>query len=490
MRKTIAQLTKTFSLLSKEGVVFLAQEEGKGVELMQQLNVSLDDELNNCDIISRALITTLKKLNLDDLTFDEFHEVRRIIDEHYMYVKKVTRKEGVSDEQIMFLSAQTLSLKLGGKISIEWLLKEKNKPFWLFITRNYFQHNLFALRLQVPFDYMEGPFIPVKMDELGMVWIPFSRILIEQDDKNSKLTYKFEGKVLFESDLSYDLGSEYSCFYNGIQKYNIYLSTEWIPYEKRNPEEWGEKNLLEIWTTSRKDQKKPSMFTRTHAYMVLKDRHGYVRSVGQDALIDVKQYQMLEVLSRKSGYGKIATPDKYVFFPTNARRFWHVKIEMSDAELAKVISIVQQDKQNKLHSMSVMKKNCVSYTLKILREALDCELDASLNGIHIFCKSLLPDSWYRKFMKRFIYWIEKQPSSLQKMIYFSPPFYLISVVTSILSRIVAQNSYLGERDYRLLDLILYPWRLQVDHPLALHRVLEKHADQNGFIDISKMRNSK
>ena len=478
----------TLSSLSEEGVAFIVKEQDKEIKLVAQLVVSLEDELKNCELISNYLLSVIKKLNINELKFEEFHEVRRIVDEHYIYVKKVTRKEGVGEKQTLFLRAQTLSIKLGGKVPVEWLLKEENRAFWLFIIRNYLHHDLFALRLQVPFDYADGPFIPVKLDELGLVWIPFNRMTIEHDLKESKMRYEFEGKFLFDSNLSYVLGNEYSCFYDGIQRYNIYLNTSWIPHEKRNPEEWGNRNLLEVWTVSNKDPKKPSMFTKTHAYIVLKDRQGYIRSVGQDALIDVKQYNLFEVLSRKSGYGKITTPDKYVFYPTNSRRFWHVKMEVSDQELAKVISIVEADKKNKAHSVSIMKKNCVSYTLKILREALDFDLDASMNGIHIFFKSLLPDHWYRKFMKRFIPWYERQSPTTQKLICFFPPFYIVSVATSIVAWMIAQNNYQGEKDYHLSDLILYPWRLQVDHPLALHRALERIADQKGVVDVKKARN--
>ncbi len=486
----IENLTLKFSLLISGNEPFIAKKTRNSIELIVKKESSIEEKITTCELVSIYLIKAIQKMNLENLQRIEYRAIQQIIDEHYVFVKKVTRIKGLDEATIVKLRAQTLVLKLGGKIPVEWMINENNRPFWLFIVRNYFHQDFFALRLQLPFDYGEGPSIPIFRKGLGLVWTPFSRIMIEKDSDGKGFSFSYEGKPLFATNSSYQLGPNYCCFYNGIQKYNIYNDAKWLPHDKRNPKEWGQRYILEVWITRENvNNDRPSMFARTHAYMMLLDKDGYVRSVGQDALIDFKDYKVWEVLSRKPGYGKISTPDKFVLYPTNARKFWNVSIEISKKQHDEIIALVEKDKSNKNHSMSVMKKNCVSYTMKILREVLGFEVNGAFNGIHIFFKACLPDKWYRRFMKKFMPWYERQPSVVKKVIHFFPPFYLVFLFTAVCGRIITQNSFNGERDYDLLKVLAYPWVLEVDHPLSLHRELEKHADKEGFIQLSKEQTS-
>ena len=359
-------------------ISFVVRKSGEKIKLVPEGDVSLSQHLKNCSLISKYLISTIEKLNIDELDVEEFAEINRIVDEHYVYVKTVTRMGGVSKDKVKKLRAETLVLKLGAKIPAKWMCANENSTFWLFIVRNYFQHDFFSLRLQLPFDYAQGPSIPVYHEGIGLVWVPFNRIKIQKNIKEGKFIYSIEGNELFDSDTSYVLGSEYCCFYNGVQKYNVHIDTKWLPYDKRNPIEWDKKYLCEIWVMSiREKNGSPSYFRKTHAYLKLLDRDGLIRAVGQDILIDVKNYKLLEVLSAKPGYGKITTPDKSVFYPMNSRKFWHATIEITKEEHDKIIAIVEDDKVNRNHTMSVMKRNCVSYVLKLLHKGLGLHVNAS-----------------------------------------------------------------------------------------------------------------
>lgn len=488
MREEIHNLRDKFELLLKDGAVYAAVVRHEEVYLELRTSTTQEERIQTSKVISEYLLRVMSKIDIESLTRDEFDMLRKIVDEHYVFVKHLTREKGIEESVILHLRAQTLALKIGGKVPVDWLKKGSHRAFWLFIVRNYYHHDFFALRLQVPFDYEKGPSIPIYRKDLGVVWIPFNRILIEKDEKKQKFVFSYSEEVLFESDFGYVLGEDYTCFYNGIQRYNIYYATNWIPYDKRDPKEWGEKYILEVWTSSLRHYKdKPSLFYRTHAYMILLDKKGYVRSVGQDALIDIKDYKVLEVLATKPGYGKIATPDRYVLYPTNSRLFQRVSFELTKEQHDKLIELVEKDKKNPLHAMSVQKKNCVSYTMKVLKEILDFEIDGSISGIHIFFKAFLPDRFYRKFMKWFMPWFEKKSPLTKKMLHFFPPYYLAYLITMLGAAAISQNNYRGIKDYRLRDILFTPWKHNVDHPLPLHRALEKHADDNGFIQIKKDR---
>lgn len=486
MRKVIEELSHTFETLLNSKHLFVARKTNDTIVLDLTLNQTQEDRLNTCAIVSEYLLDKIQSINIENLRREEFRIVQKIVDEHYVFVKGVTREKGVPEEKITHLRAQTLVLKLGAKIPIQWVKDERHKSFWQFIVRNYLHHDFFALRFQVPFDPVKGPSIPVYREGVGVVWIPFMELSIEEDHQKNRLIYSYQGRELFDSDFDYVLGSDFSCFYTGIQRYNIYYAEKWIPYDKRNPKEWGNKYFLEVWITSIAGAKDhPSMLYRTHAYMILLDKDGYLRSVGQDALIDIKDYKVLEVLSTKPGYGKIATPDRYVLYPTNARNFWSVAIEITKEQHDRIIKLVESDKKNPNHAMSVQKKNCVSYTLRILREILDFDIDASIGCVHIFFKNYMPDRWYRKFMNAFVPWFERRSLFTQKALHFFPPFYLAHLITLTAAWVISQNNYQGERDFNLLTALLTPWKHSVDHPLPLHRVLEKHADENGLILLKK-----
>jgi hypothetical protein len=137
---------------------------------------------------------------------------------------------------------------------------------------------------------------------------------------------------------------------------------------------------------------------------------------------------------------------------------------------------VEKDKANKEHSMSVMKGNCVSYVLKILRLGLGLEVNATMHGLHVMLKAWVPNSWYRAFFNRFDPWYSKKSDFAKKGLYFLPFVYIPSFLLGIAALFTRQNNYQEIRDFSFLDLIIRPWKLSCEHPLALHRKLDEVGD--------------
>jgi hypothetical protein len=412
----------------------------------------------NCRLLLGYLLEHKEELFSKKISLREFDLVRTLVDYCYLYRKKV-------DKQGEFENL-ALSLRLGGNIPVDWL--KEHPKFKKFIKNNYLHHRLFVLRLPLPFDKKKGAALPFREND-KTTWIYWSEIREEDYD------FYLGKRVLFETDNQYRLIPSYTCLYLGICHYDVSIDPKWEPFQVIDPKDWGNKHILEVWTVSL-PMSKPPMFQRTHAYLVLKDDQGNVRSVGQDVLVDRANYRITEILNRKSGFGKITTPDIYTFYPINARRFWHITLEITEEEHDRIVRIVEKDKVNKEHSMSVLKGNCVSYVLKILKEGIGIQMDASMHGLHIMLKAFMPNSWYRAFFKRFDPWYEGLSDFTKKALYFLPIIYIPSFLLGVAALFTRQNNYQEIRDFSFLDLIIRPWKLSCEHPLALHRKLDAIQD--------------
>lgn len=419
----------------------------------------------NCRILFEYLLKHKEELFSKKNSLKEFDIVRTLLDNCYLYRKQVD-KQGEFENMV-------LSLRLGGNIPPEWL--KENPRFRKFIKNNYLHHRLFVLRMPLPFDRKRGAALPIKDGEQSK-WVYWSEI--EEKERH----FYADEKLLFVTDNHYRLLSKYTCLYLGICDYDVSMDPKWEPFQIADPLEWDNKYILEVWTVSLPTIK-PPMFQRTHAYVVLKDNKGNVRSVGQDVLVDRANYRVTEILNRKPGFGKITTPDIYTFYPKNSRRFWNVSFEITKEEHDRIIDIVERDKINKEHSMSVLKGNCVSYVLKILKEGVGIEMDASMHGLHIMLKAFLPNSWYRAFFNQFHSWYGNRTILVKKALFFLPIIYIPSLLLGIAALFTRQNNYQEIRDFSFLDLIIRPWKLSCEHPLALHRKLDAIQDI-----IPKLRN--
>ncbi len=421
--------------------------------------------------MARFLIGVIRPLRLSSLSMKEFEIIQDLVEDCYLLAKRVTREGPYTYEEKKAIRAHTLALKLGGKIPVEWLLEKENNLFWKFITANYLQHTLFALRIQVPFDPIFGPELPFEWKEEGPLFIPWGQLDV-QFKQHGGMSYYMGKKELFEVDVNMTLLPCYQCMYKGIAKYDPNWDPIWRPYDKQNPKEWGGGYLLEIWTMCDiTPEVNPSMFRKTHAFSVLKDAQGYVRSVGQDIIVTVQDYGVTEILSRKKSPGKILTPDQSVFYPRNARQFRVSPIKITKAQFEKIIAIVEEDKKNENHTMSVLRGNCVSYVLKLLQQGLGINLDASMHGVHIFAKSILPHKLYKEFIRRFNPWYEKRSDPVKKALFFFPLFYIPHLFVGLVASALKQKNHEDKADFYLKDILVRPWTLSCDHPLQLHRIL-------------------
>lgn len=425
----------------------------------------------NCKALSEFILRKIQELSLDKVSWDTFDVISRVVDDCYLYVKKISQYCQCIEERKKQLQAVPLSMKLGGKIPVSYLLDGKNEKFVTFIQKNHLQHSLFALRLFLPFDKEKGPSIPVAI-EGNTTWVPWKEIR-EEKSAEGEIDFYWNDLLLFQADSQYILSHSFNCLYKGIMKYSIYKEGKFIPFDRQDPSRWDNKHILEIWTVSQ-NKSKPSMFFSTHAFMILKDSEGNLYSVGQDSVLHLpNKINLWEVLSTKPALGLLPTPDLYVVYPKNVRQFRKSSFEITREQLDKIIKIVEEDQRNNNRMLSFGKKNCVTYVIKILEEVLGIKVDPTMYVSHILLKSALPSQIYR-FLYRFMSpAYQLLPLIIKRSLFFLPFYYPIHILLAILVQLISQKNIPGHEDYTFFDTLIRPWNLSAHHPLQLHRRLEK-----------------
>lgn len=444
-----------------------------------ELQNSLEDRIENAKLLSQFFCANLQKICLEHISEKDFEALWQSIDESFYYIEQVAK--GLSFDQEKEVFAHALCLKLGGKVPVQWLLEEENQDFWDFLLENHLHHQMFALRLHPFFQKEKGAYVPVQKQGV-LTWIAWKdlekRALYTDRQTMSGYGFFYQNQLLFQTRPSFRLERHYHCLCKGISQHDTFLDPLWEPYDYKDPALWGHEYMIEIWIVSMKGSQ-PSMFRNTHAYFNLYSKQGEIRSAGQDILLDFQNFKMTEMLSCKDGSGKIATPDKYVFYPRAIRDFWKVRIRLTKEEHDAICKIVEKDKQEKKRSMSVLRGNCVSYVLKILQQGAGISINASMHGMHIFAKHCLPHKVYQCFFYTFYSWYTRRSKGVQRLLYFVPIFYVPYLFFGCLAYLTNFNGFLGKSDFSLKDVFLHPDKLSCDHPWQLRHKLDLWVQYQG-----------
>lgn len=470
MIKILQSLEKNLVQLRLKDQPFVVERDEADIRIVLVDKKEIEVELENAYVLCLYLLELLHPIRFSEMEKGYSKVIQSIIEEVYLYVKRLAVQFELSRDDKEQLRALSIAMKIGGKVPAFYLLDEKNSRFRKFIENNYFHNYIFSFRMQLPFDSIEGPSIPIYMEGSGPVWVPFLQLICAEAEE--KLIFQLNGTTVFVTNLEMVLDPNYSFFYQGIRKYNVAESTTWEPYDFQDSREWGHRHIAEVWTLfSDSLENSPMMFRKTHAYLILKDDLGYVRSVGQDVIMTIKDYKVTELLSVKKGLGKILTPDTSVFYPKNSRYFEKTTFNLTKKQHDKMIQIVETDKRNEKHTISVMRGNCVSYVLKLLREAAHINLDASMHAFHVFSRSLMPPKLYHAFFKPFDKWYNKQSAIIQKAIFFFPPFYICHILFGLIAMGCKRKNFENRHEFYLKDIFFRPWTMSCDHPHQLVKIL-------------------
>ena len=390
-------------------------------------------------------------------------------------VNHIKEGRGSSDEKEHLLD-QVLAIKVGGKVPIDTFLKETLLKE--FIEINSLADIFFTTKLVILFQKRRGYFLPIEIAEEKTSWEPWINFIWKEIPKGYEV-YS-DGKLIFKTGKSRRLSREYSTLWYGITRYDRRKASTFRPYKHADPAFHGGGHLLQVVITWEKGEKF-SYLAKTHVSLELRNDKGAVRSVGQDIYDHIKMVPRRGFFRAASRSSIIKTPDDASFYPKHHRDIKVITIPITKKEHDHVIYLVEADKYNHEGAATLLKGNCVSYVRSILKRVLGYEVEADVSAHEILLLEFLPNK-VEPYLKKMFERISKLPPILQKVLYFAPPLYFITLGVGIMSFISSYYGHNHHREYPLYKYVFTPWRIRCDVPRLLYDVLNKYATEDGTID--------
>lgn len=483
MIKSLSSLTEKLKPYILENRPFTLSQKESAIEITEASAIDSKRDFENVRILSEWVRWRVRFLDLFHLPNDTFQSIRDAVDLCYHYGKALYQKSpdsAFAKEEIM---ARLIALKLGGQIPYQKLLEEDYGVFYRFVKQSKLHHKLFAMRLPLLYSEESGPMLPFEIDTRVTQYLPwrfFEKSASTTDPDIDRWHYNHN--LLFTTCQSGALSESYSCHRWGIKPHHPFKETKWLPFDKRDPNEWSCEYRLEINTTFSSDpDDDPPFMLGIHAYLNLKNPKGEILSVGQDMLEEYKTSKNWEVLSRKVGSDKIEIPDAYEFYPRYCRHFRRFTIVITEEQYEKIIELVEAERADPKRWASVCQGNCVSFVLHILKKCLHIKIDASFHGLHVYFRQYTPFRWYRRLYDKYYRWYGRLSTAKKRALLFFPLYYLFTVVLGTIATCLTFNNFGKERDFTIFDVFFRPWKIACHHPLKLYLALKEAADKNGMI---------
>lgn len=386
-----------------------------------------------------------------------------------------SKLEEVDKERLLL---QILVIKVGAKIPMDAL--SKNSLLKEFIEVNNLGDIFFTSKLVIIFHKKKGFFIPIEKEEGKTSYEPWA----EFEWKETKKGYAvyLGDTLLFKTGKSKRLARDFSTLWYGITKYNRRRASTFRPFKHVDPSYHGGGYLLQVITTWKKG-KKFSYFSQTHVSLELKDEYGAIRSVGQDIYDHIRTIPKRGFFRAASRSSIIKTPDDASYYPKHLREVKKISIPITKEEHDKIVYLVETDKYNYESTASLLKGNCVSYVRSIFKRVLNYEIEADVSAHEILLREYLPNK-YAPHLEKVFSFLKKCPRLIQRLLYFAPPLYIITLAIGILSYISSYYGHNHHREYALYEYLFFPWRIRCDIPRIFFDVLDKHANDSSVIDRS------
>ncbi len=196
-----------------------------------------EKDLERVHDFSNYLFEQGKGLNFRDLSEKEFYKIRVIVDQLEQLIEDCKKRYG--KEVLEEVEHKLLSFRLGGRVDFA-VFKKIDPEFYNFMKVNKFGKKCFVLGIQIS----ENLGIPFEIEKdviLELMW----RDLQKQETKEG-IRFFYKDQFLMETDKKFLLKETFVFLYRGITFYHPKKALHLAPIEKRNPLQWGRKNLLEI----------------------------------------------------------------------------------------------------------------------------------------------------------------------------------------------------------------------------------------------------
>jgi hypothetical protein len=433
------------------------------------------EAFTHLDLLSRYTLHVLQTTDIRSLPSNERkEEIRDLVDVVYRCAKVFEKKFGkMCGAESHFLYLQSLSAKLGGRISADVLRDPQYKEFDTFIHVNFLHHKMQAL------GYQMGP-LPSLMIEgyrEPIFWTSLRKDYLDPAKPHSGYVFTYGGKEVFRTNKNFVLDADYSYLDGKIVKYNPLTSKEirYYDYEAPNPGVFK----FELWTaiTDVKGER-PTIALGDHSYFVLVDDQGRRLGVGQFGMTgEMNCVEMLSPIGRKPG--GIETPDRYLFLPKDNYSFKKTEFVLNKADFETILQEVKDVKSNPHHVVSLLHNNCTSFAKKLLAR-VGVTVESRIHILELLLRKVVPVSVCSFFRSTFA----KLPQGIKKALYFLPFIYVPTLIAAFVIRSFSLRNYRADNTYNsvfefffkpwtcssdvcLIDIIFRPWKLAADHPFAV-----------------------
>jgi hypothetical protein len=453
--------------------------------------------------LNELIEETGRELNRGDLKqrpIGECETLQKAVELCSSLLKRMPKE--TEERELRTLKDRVLSLKCGGMIPLKFFADKANSgAFRQFIEANFLQNKLVSLHQKLHYFEGRGPGIPItpsnfqnrERPETILPWSYLEEHREEVIDGDGRVTgYRYfeeeSHTLLFETDANGALTSDYSFNYAGIIRCGV-KSPDFVAYDRRNPKEWGNQFIVEVWTgLSESNGQAAKNFLGDHSCLVLRDgRDGKIYSVGQFGVC--ADYQCVDYVTplahKTSG---LESPDRYVFLPQNYYKFEKHKMRVSEEQFDRLLERVKTDKARPDEmSFSPVKYNCTSWVVKLMREELGFEVDSQMHLSGFLIRQLLPHSWQEPIFDFWENTIGQLPEGVQKALNFLPFVYIPYLVGALVAKVMSLGNRDGITDLPLIDIFFRPWEIYLDHPMMLRRSLAKMPKEpDGFVRLADL----
>lgn len=378
----------------------------------------------------------------------------------YDYLRSLEKKGIALEDQETYdrLLAETLILLMGQqpKESLVNSLSEEihnNSPWFHFIQKNHIHY--LVHRENLPYD--EGLVGKICVDNHWYDWSDLTETITEE---GRSFSYnRIEGIELFKTDETYKLKDYCYAGSLGVLSGNVSQAETIEKFFKRPP-------TGKYWLSLYSMNKGPTdlRFGKSHSYMGLEDAEGNLFYAGQYGL-----ETPFSVSDAFAPFGKkkmgIETPDRYTGLPLAHYFVKEGRIEITKDEYEKLETSIREDKQHGV-SGSLINRNCTEYVKKKL-ELIGLKTKTSIKAQEFFFRlalNLVPKSW----AERAITWQKGLPKWVKKVAHFNPLLYPFVVVSCAVVTLLS-----GFRsDVSVINAIVRPWKVKIQHPVVLAEGLE------------------
>ena len=406
-----------------------------------------------------SLLHRLKETQYDDLTEEQYLALTKEVEGYF----KTARKRFKADSKHKAFYAKALAAKFGGEISPSIFLDPKFADFCQFIEANAMMHKMQTLKMKLEVGEEGAPVIRIDLDSNGYTNLVEWESLTKQPTSTG-YRFTYFGHEVFCTDSKYKLIDDYILTFKGVTRYHPVNNNEIIAFDKRNPNEWGSKYLVEIWTLIKDPTgERPRLGIGDHCHIILKDSKGYVYSMGkfgQGKELSIKDY--FTIFGPKKG--RYMSPDVCSYYSQTTRNLKKATLEVSKEQFERLFKILHEDKQ-KEPTFSILKRNCASYVQKTVGKALNVHIDSELYLPHFALRALIPKRLYNGMLNTTKKVVNRCPRWMQRAFYFFPLLYIPTLVAGLILRSMSGN------DLTFKDIFLHPWNLTIYTPIALRESL-------------------